>query len=358
MTVGFFSPLPPARSGVADYSAALLNALRQHGPVEVDRDGDVNLYHLGNNQLHSPIYTKALQHPGVIVLHDAVLQHFALGYFSREQYIEEFVYNYGEWSRGLAQSLWQNRSRSSADSRYFSYPMLRRIVERSRAVVVHNSAAASMVRAHSPDAKVVEIPLLFGNPQMPDAADVERFRTQFPARPVFGIFGHLRESKRILTVLRVFSALPDCGLLLAGDIASSDLRRACKPFLSLPNVHRIGYLPEQDYWRAALAVDACINLRYPTAGESSAVSVGLMGAGMPVIMTDSLENSSYPDGACIKIRSGIGEARELRAVVEWARGDRFRLREIGENAKRFIREHHRIERVAALYWQALATHGN
>ena len=35
VTVGFYSPLPPARTGVADYAAALLAELRRHGRVEV-----------------------------------------------------------------------------------------------------------------------------------------------------------------------------------------------------------------------------------------------------------------------------------------------------------------------------------
>ena len=62
MTVGFFSPLPPARSGVADHSAELLRALEDFpdeplGAVEVNaRDADVSLYHLGNNPLHGEIH--------------------------------------------------------------------------------------------------------------------------------------------------------------------------------------------------------------------------------------------------------------------------------------------------------------
>ncbi len=83
MTVGFFSPLPPARSGVADYSAELLRALEIDEPlgaVKVNaRDADVPLYHLGNNPLHGEIYRHALETPGVTVLHDAVLHHFFLG---------------------------------------------------------------------------------------------------------------------------------------------------------------------------------------------------------------------------------------------------------------------------------------
>jgi hypothetical protein len=56
MTVGFYSPMPPARSGIADYAASLLAGLRAHGSVELaPRRCDVALYHLGNNALHAGI---------------------------------------------------------------------------------------------------------------------------------------------------------------------------------------------------------------------------------------------------------------------------------------------------------------
>ena len=91
MTVGFHSPMPPCRTGVADYSAALLAALRRHGPVTVGASqADVHLYHLGNNQLHREIYRRALDTPGVVVLHDAVLHHYFLGSLERASYVEEF----------------------------------------------------------------------------------------------------------------------------------------------------------------------------------------------------------------------------------------------------------------------------
>ena len=48
MTAGFYSPLPPARTGIADYSAALLDGLRRFGRVEIaPARCDVALYHLG-----------------------------------------------------------------------------------------------------------------------------------------------------------------------------------------------------------------------------------------------------------------------------------------------------------------------
>ena len=83
MKLALVSPLPPARSGVADYAAELLAALRQHAPVDVveePRPGyDNAIYHIGNNPLHLAAYRAALQQPGVAVLHDAVLHHLLLG---------------------------------------------------------------------------------------------------------------------------------------------------------------------------------------------------------------------------------------------------------------------------------------
>jgi hypothetical protein len=78
--IGLYAPLPPVRSGVADYAAALAEGMRKAGATVVEGgDGDVALYHMGNNGLHGEIYRRALERPGVVVLHDAVLQHFHLG---------------------------------------------------------------------------------------------------------------------------------------------------------------------------------------------------------------------------------------------------------------------------------------
>jgi hypothetical protein len=154
----------------------------------------------------------------------------------------------------------------------------------------------------------------------------------------------------------VFRRLPEFTVLLAGEIASSDLRRAVSEYVSGLNVRRIGYMSEHTYWAAAMAVDGCINLRYPGAGETSGISVGFMGAGKPVFITDSLENSRYPDGTCIRISAGLSESAELEAVIRWAADHRSSMREIGASASAYIRDAHSIERVADLYAKALRLH--
>ena len=360
MTVGFYSPLPPARTGVADYAAALLEGLRACGRVEIaPRRCDAALYHLGNNRLHAEIYRLALERPGVIVLHDAVLHHFLLGALDEGAYIEEFVFNYGEWNRELAREFWRGRAGSGADSRYFQFPMLRRAVERARAVVVHNPAAARIAREHGAG-RVEEIPHLFAPPEPGGEAEAIRYRQRLGIPPgafVFGVFGYLRESKRLMAVLDAFAAvrreLPRAALLVAGEFVSSDLRRAAAPLVRGPGVYRLPHLPEREFWRAAQAVDACINLRYPAAGETSGIAIRLMGIGRPVLVTDGEECRAFPEDACVRIPPGAEERASLREHMRLLTSVNEVAAEIGRRGAAHVRTHHRVSTISERYWRLL-----
>lgn len=362
MSVGFFAPLPPAPTGVADYAAALLPALRKHGRVQVDHAGaGVALYQLGNNHLHREIYQRALARPGVAVLHDAVLHHFFLGTLDQDRYTEEFVYNYGEWMRGLADELWRQRARSAADPRYFDYPMLKRIATVSDAIIVHNPAAARAVQRHAPAARVFEIPHLFTPPELPAMVDTLRFRAALGLGPrtlLVGVFGHLRESKRIAVVLRAMQRAwamgADARLLVAGAFASSDLERAVTPLLADARILRVGHLPGRDFWRYAAAVDLCVNLRFPAAGETSGIAIRMMGIGKPVVFTNGEETVRFPENACLRVDLGASEEEMLAATIVWLAGDRAAAAEIGRNAAAHITTEHAIEKVAETYWKVLA----
>jgi len=330
VTAGFHSPLPPARTGVADYSAALLRALQKLGDVRPDATAaDVHLYHIGNNQLHRAIYQCALASPGVAVLHDAVLQHLFLGALSENEYADEFAYNYGEWHRDRGRQLWLARATSASDERYFRYPMLRRIAECSRAVVVHN----------------------------PGAADIPVYAY------LFGVFGFLRESKRLLAVLDAFlrlrEAIPDStkiALLIAGDFVSTDLARACNPWLASPGVYRVPYLDEREFWAAASAVDACVNLRAPAAGETSGIAIRLMGTGKPVLLTEAPENSDFPKGSYFPVPAGVAESAALFDYMGILIQDRSLGRDIGRMAAEHIGREHSLERISQIYWDLLCRH--
>ena len=365
MTVGFYSPMPPARTGVADYAAALVAELRRHGRVEIAPAEplgpcDVALYHLGNNALHAEIYRRALERPGVVTLHDAGLHHFLMGQLNEATYIEEFVYNYGEWNRGLARELWRGRATSATDSRYFTHPLLRRVAERARAVVVHNPAAARAVKEHAPEARVVEIPHLFLSPALPGEEEVARYRRRMGVEAetfLFGVFGYLRETKRLPAVLEAFADVhrenPRTALLVAGDFVSTGLERAVEPLMGGAGVVRLPYLNEREFWLAAASVDACINLRYPAAGETSGIAIRLMGIGKPVLVTDAAECARFPEDACLRIAPGVAERESLRQHMILLTSISEVARAIGLRGAGHIGAHHRVEIVGKRYWDLL-----
>ncbi len=363
MTVGFFSPLPPAASGVADYAAALLPALSALCCVRVNPEkADVCLYHIGNNPLHAAIYRRALVEPGVAVLHDATIHHFLLGTLNRQAYLDEFAYNYGEFRREQGERLWEARRRSAHDPAYFGHALVRRIAERSLAVVVHNPAAQRIVLDHAPTARVVQIPHLFAPPALPAREEVLRWRA---ARGIpedvflFGVFGYLRETKRLPGILRAFARVRAAGaraaLLVAGNFATPSLERALAPQLAGPGVLRAPFAPEPEFWKMACAADACINLRYPSAGETSGITIRLMGIGKPVLVSTGDETASFPADAVLRIDRGLAEESALAEYMMWLIGRPELARHVGARAAVHIAAHHSLAEAAASYFQLLSS---
>lgn len=359
MKIGYFAPLPPVRSGVADYAAALLRVLP--GEAVVNGDGDVNLYQMGNNGLHAGIYRRALERPGVVLLHDAMLQHFHLGAFGREGYIAEFAYAYGDWYKTLAGDLWDGRSRSASDARYFRWPMLRRLAERSLGVVVHNRAAAEMVRREAPDVRLWVIPHLPLPASEPAPAETERWRAGhgvLASHTLFGLMGYLRESKRVAGVLRAFARVrsrrKDAWLLVAGEFASTDLERAVAPALAGEGIIREPYLSDDGLALRLAATDAGINLRWPPAGESSGLTSRWLRAGRPVFTTPGGESEELPAGACISVDAGLAEEEMLEALLQWFAESPGRRRQAARAAREWAVQAPSLQEVGRRFGEVLS----
>ena len=354
MSDWYYAPPVTSRSGVADYAQRLLPALAKLGPFAVP------LYHLGNNPLHNDIYTRALAEPGVAVLHDAVLHHFLLGRLSRGEYVAEFVYNYGEWKRALAEDLWDGRASAGIDPRYFEYPLLRRVAERSTAVIVHNPGAVAMARAHGAT-KIHLIPHFY-EPIAADIVEAARFRERLgipQTARLFGIFGYLRETKRVLPSIAAFQRLlavdPNVRLLIAGQPVSADFARLLDAMTASAGIHRLGHLTAHELDTAAAAIDCGINLRYPAAGETSGIAIRIMGLGKPVILTRAMETSALPEYAWLGVSAGPGEIEELFLHMALLAGLPGVGHDVGEQARRHIAAHHSLEDVARLYRDALVS---
>ena len=144
--------------------------------------------------------------PAWSVLHDAVLNHFFLGTLSETPTSTSSSTTTGSGIAAWREDLWKNRARSAADPRYFRYPMLKRLVTRGRA---RSSCTIRLRRepssAHARGPRVRDPAFISFPRSLPDPVDRIRFRAQLGLGPrtlLAGVFGHLRESKRLSTILR------------------------------------------------------------------------------------------------------------------------------------------------------------
>jgi hypothetical protein len=154
MRPALVSPLPPSKSGIADYSAALLRHLQELSEVAAFPDPagfdptsfDIAIYQIGNNPHHAHAYELALKHPGVVVLHEANLHHL----------VADLTIRRGDWDGYLREAEYEGGAKALERARrvralavgpdYDGLPMLRRLLERSRAVITHSRYVAGHVR--------------------------------------------------------------------------------------------------------------------------------------------------------------------------------------------------------------------
>ena len=202
MRVAFFSPLPPARSGIADYSEALIRAMKPlvelevfsgaHQPFDPARF-DIALYHVGNNGYHGYVYETALRHPGVVVMHESNLHHLIADLTIKrgdwDGYVRECEYDGGPAALEFAGRV----RRLEVGPDYEGVPMTRRILESARGVVVHSRFMQEEMRAAKFSGPCAVHPAR----RMDSRGGPQRLPPQARPRRVDPAGGHLRISQAL-----------------------------------------------------------------------------------------------------------------------------------------------------------------
>jgi len=329
MRLAWFSPMPPARSGVAACSRELVAALRDQHVVDVfvddplvthSADGrsahefpwrhrldpyDLTVYQVGNSSSHDYLWPYLFRFPGLAVLHDVRLHHARAAALLRRgrpgDYRAEVTANHPDLDPGLAEM-----AIAGFDTPlYYRWPMTRLIAQASRLVAVHTPPAAAALQLEVPEAAVRLVPL--GHGEAIDDEARREARTRVRARwsipgdtLVFGCFGGLTPEKRLPQILKAFAATmayaPKARLILAGDSPDMRALRADVHRLGLDgHVITTGYLDSDAALTACIAAcDATLNLRWPTAGELSGPWLRSLALGLPTVIVDLAHLADVP----------------------------------------------------------------
>jgi len=407
--IAFVSPLPPARTGIADYSADVLGVLAPgheidvfHAQAEVDssrvpstiglyaaaalierhrnRGYDAVVYQMGNGPEHDFLYDLLPRLPGLLVLHDLVLHHARARMFldspaarayaqspadrSRQQaarpaleaYRAELAYSYPD----RAERLFEAQLGTVGTLLPYAYPLFRLAVEASRVVAVHNEFMAEAVRADVADASVVRVAMPVTAPAV-GAEEVATQRARLGFTPddfVVGTFGLLTPEKRIETVARAVARaavhVPRIRLLLVGPLPDpAALSRKLEALGVAGRTVVTGRVEFAELAAHIEAADVAVHLRYPSARETSAALLRLLAQGRPVILSDLEHLADVPGEAVVRADPTDEEGAVTRALLALAARPEARAR-LAERARAFVRVEHAPARCRADYEMALA----
>jgi glycosyltransferase involved in cell wall biosynthesis len=369
MKIAFFSPLPPVRSGIADYSEALLSALRPLAEVEVFTElparfdpaaFDALLYQMGNNVYHDFTYEMALRHPGIVVMHEGNLHHLICDRTIKKNDWDGYLRE-AEHEGGAEALAFARRVRAlEVGPDYDGLPMLRRLLEFTRALIVHSDFVAGQCRAAGFAGPIARIPHGAWMPEEEGVvAQADRLGTRqklglAPDAPLIGVFGFLKPYKRIAESLRALRRLrrlrPDVRMILVGEPHPDLKLDHLLATLELGDAVRVlGFTPISEFVHLMAACDVVLNLRYPTVGESSGTLLRSLGLGKPVLVSDIGSFREFPDDICLKVPVNEMEEDLLFEYLNLLVSRPSLARGMGERARAWVRRECRWEVAARRY---------
>jgi glycosyltransferase involved in cell wall biosynthesis len=378
LRIAYFSPLPPARTGIADYSRELLPHLARLTEVTlfVDKSAvvdeatavelpvyptdvyarmrwefDIALYQMGNSSFHGAMYDVLRRYPGVTVLHDYGLHHFisdqTIAHNRFAAYVREMGYALGPAGIELACQVRAGQRQLP----FFEATLNDRLLHLSLGVLVHSDYVRQQLLAQ-------KVPCPVGIVAAPIAsypAVSQRAQLGWPEDAViFGSFGQVWREKQIEAALRAFARVrdvaPQARYLIVGDWAmgAGDLPALIAESGLADVVHCTGQVPDlADFVSWIATADVVVNLRAPTVGETSATALRALVAGRPLIIYDHGWYAELPDEICQKVAPLDDEAL-LAAMLKLATDVEVRGA-MGQRGREYATQVHAPERAAQTY---------
>jgi glycosyltransferase involved in cell wall biosynthesis len=388
--IAYCSPVTPIESGISDYSEELLPYLGQYAEISLfvergvtpanpqlrrhlavhtldelpalhrKRPFDAIIYHLGNSPAHGAIYELAQRLPGIVVLHEWVLHHLKLWHAAERRkdigvYLREMQQRYGAAGERVARQM----SRGQLQDAAFRFPLVEDLIERADGLIGHSRYVVKQALALRPDLPAAIVPMGVPLPPLLPPAEA-RAQLGLPLdAPIWASFGHINPYKRMEAALRAFARFhaeqPTARYILVGSVSPSyDLSGLIRRLGLADAVTVTGYAPRAAFERYVAAADVCLNLRYPTAGETSASLLRLLGAGRPTLVSAVGSFAELPPDVCAQVDVDRSEAELILAYARLFQRQPAIAAQLGRNARAFVAREHALAGAAAGYLRFLS----
>jgi glycosyltransferase involved in cell wall biosynthesis len=333
--LAFLSPLPPDKSGIADYSAALLPELAPHYDIDVVAQGPVAdpwvrancqirsidwferhaddfdriVYHFGNSEFHSHMFSLLERYPGVVVLHDFFLSG-----------IINYMDHLGQQAGAMRQALYDSHGyralieeqRAGRLAAIWNYPCNRRVLDDAAGVIVHSDYARKLANAwYGPG--VADDWVVMPFPRAGEQADRHAARKRLGLGDEvfltcsFGLLGATKLNDNLLDawLASPLAADPRCRLVFVGEndpggygdtLSRAIARSGCAQRITIT-----GFASPELYQDYLAAADCAVQLRGKSRGETSAAIMDCLAHGVPAIVNANGSAAELPDAVLLKI---------------------------------------------------------
>jgi len=396
--LAYVSPLPPERSGIADYSAELVPELAKFYDIDLvvaqERVEDARLdglplrdpdwlranahgidrvlYHFGNSHAHRHMFELAREVPGVVVLHDFYFSG-VLDNLEREGYLDKGFLRALYESHGYSGLL--DHLKEGRHPAIWKYPLNKGVLDSALGVIVHSDFSKELAaRWYGPDAAAGwrTVPLLRGRPPescTPEARAAARARLGLEegdyAVCTFGMLGRTKLNTELLEAY-LASALaqdPACLLVFVGENDpgpyGAGLLERIAASGAAARIRVTGFADAATYADWLAASDCAVQLRSNTRGETSASVLDCLLYGVPTIVNAHGATASVPDGLLLKLQDEFPNYA-LSVALERLRTDAALRAGLGRRAREHMAREHAPAHVGRLVHEAveqLVQHG-
>lgn len=389
--LAYISPLPPERSGIADYSTELLPELSRYYDIDIIASHteapdpeiistcsihnvrwfrqnadhyDRVLYHFGNSLFHAHMFDLLKFYPGVVTLHDFFLSNIQwyreVNGIGPNAWVNELYTSHGY------KAVYERFHTQNIMDVVFKYPCNFSVLQNAMGIIVHSEFSRHLANTWYGEGFGKDwavIPLL-RKPVLLLNKDEARARLGLNVDDFvvcsFGMLGPTKLNQHLLNAWlnSKLKENPHCKLIFVGETHSGDygvqlLKTIKKSGLS-DRIKITDRVPSQEFRQYLASADIAVQLRTHSRGETSSAVLDCMNHGLPTIVNAHGSMAELPNSAVWMLPDKFDD-NELIFALENLWQDAEKRRFMGSKAKEVIHAYHSPRTCSDKYMQAVET---
>lgn len=389
MDLLFFTPWPPQKTGIADYTFDLVSELLKKNnisvvteelyPKKIDsvnflhpknltskiiNNHDQLIYQLGNNKdFHLFMIPFIYRYKGIIHLHDLVIHHliayFSYAYGDQRLYRDIVLKWYGPDVACIASDVLKGNLWNS--EYVIDIPLFEELVSLAKQVIVHSKFSKNRIYSRLPQIKcnIVNQSYKYSSKNINLSTPIQKNENKvLHVSMLGGVYFNKFLNINLQAIKNISFKYENFVFDIVGEIDKSTYKSAME-YVKTNNLESKvkfhGRVDEKTFNFYLTKSDLIINLRYPSMGEVSAIVVRAIQNSIPVIVIDHAWYSELPD-FFIKLKFSNNLVHDLtETIYKYLILSSFQKKQLRKKIMKYHEEHYNFRNVSNQYMKIISS---